>query len=347
MNTVDRFDRWAQRSPVSVPDLASYRFLFAVATLFCLPDVRWISSMPASAFNPPFGPFRLLTQPPPEWALYIIQASLVVGLVALALGTFTRASSATVAATLLLVNGLNYSYGKIDHTILWIMVPLVLLFAGWGNSLSLDALRKPARVSAAATWPLRLLALMIGVSFAVAGLGKITTGWLEVASPTVAGYVLQSHTNASDPLAMPLAALAALPIAEVSDWVVVLIEVAVLASVASWRAFRVILALLCLFHAVIALTMNIQFGWNIIVYGAFITWSTLYPSFTIAPTRVRTIGIVVLSIAVGVGAFFWSASDIVRDTANLILVLVGAAAACLYLARSSRAVLARKWSRVA
>lgn len=337
MTLTQRFDTWALRSPVDTTDLAAYRILFCVSSLLILPDVRWIARMPASAFEAPRGPFRLLTAAPEEWALVLLQVSAVVFLVLLAVGMFTRTASAGVAIALVTMGGLNFSFGKIDHSILWAIVPAILLFSGWGNSLSFDAGR--AASPPAATWPPRLLALATAVSFAWSGIAKAATGWLDPSSHTAAGYVLQDHIAAGDPVSTAMVAVAAWPGTEIADWLVVLLEVGALACVVSWPSFRVWIAVLCLFHAAIALALDIHFGWNIIVYGAFVSWSRV--PLALSLTRWKVIAGIGMA-GLGIGALFWSPGDDVRSVTNIVLVSLGSVVAALYLVRVAVRVFFRR-----
>lgn len=136
------FDRWATSGTFTYSDLAIYRIVYAVLVLISLPQISFVSDFPDSLHAPFPGPFRLLSGVPPQPILFTIQVLLALSLACVAVGLHTRMASLATGVLLLVSFGFLYSFGKVDHTILVAVVPLMLCGSGWGDRLSLDSLRR-------------------------------------------------------------------------------------------------------------------------------------------------------------------------------------------------------------
>src|SRR5262249_50765740 len=151
--------------------------IYSCCALLIVPDITWLAEYPDFMFHPPPGPFQLLSGFPSLTVLVGLEALRTVLLVLLGLCICTRFVSIATAGVLVVTYGLTYCLGKIDHTILLVVTPLILSFANWGDCLSVDALRgiqpKPQP-----QWPLRLLALAIALPLFAAAAAKVATGWL-------------------------------------------------------------------------------------------------------------------------------------------------------------------------
>ena len=367
-----RLDRWIHAGPFTAVDLGVYRIVYALYVLLTVRSFRWVSAYPDSLFDPPPGPFMLFGGFPPESFMIAVEIVLSVALVALAMGYRTTFASVVVAVLLLLGSGFSYSLGKIDHNIFTVLVPAVLAFARWGDTFSVDALRRHRAAPTATTatprstpqWPLRFLALLTGLGFFTAAVPKILSGWLDPrthAVQAVLGY--QYYLNGRTDLLAPYLVHLDLPVAwELFDASAVLLEVAFLCAVPWWRAFRVVLACATLFHLGVLLIMNIPFGGNVVVYGAFVSWSVVRdrarssPAPGPAPTRLDRArsavtgspyagaSALVLSTVIGVSA--WA----VRQAVDLsflspVLVVIGAAAGGWYLLRQAQGSLRQERRR--
>ncbi|WP_291048126.1 hypothetical protein [Herbiconiux sp.] len=259
------FDRWANRSPLIRADLARYRVVYAVLVLLTMPNELFTSSIPRAYFAPPPGPFSLLDGPPPFEVLVAFQVLLAVALAALAVGVFVVPASLVTAVCLCFLWGILFSYGKIDHSIFLVLVPLLLAVAGWSKS--------NAQIR---HWPIRLLAVLIGVGFVTAAMPKLTSGWLDPSTQATKGHLILKLFGQDPDGWLYSVATSIQPSAlwEIVDIATVVLEFSVILSVLSWKWFRVTLAVLSFFHLGVLLTFDIGFSANLIAYGAFVSWAS-------------------------------------------------------------------------
>lgn len=282
MNSVSKriatFDTWVQSGPFTVIDLALYRIFYSVSVICVAPSIQWLSEYPNSMYQPPVGLFQIFDGFPSPTALTVLELFRTFALVLLAVGFWTKWSSIAVSIALLVTYGYTYTLGKIDHTILLVLTPLVLAWSGWGDRLSADAFRRRSKgVVRCAQWPLRLLALLVGLCFFEAAAIKILTGWLSVSNQAARGHFFENLAYSSDVSAIAawIAQVTYTPAWELLDWLTVILEAGILLTVPWWRAFRIALSCATLFHLSVFILMDIRFASNLIVYAAFVSWGSL------------------------------------------------------------------------
>lgn len=230
MRIVEKFDRWVEYGPFTAEDLGIYRIIYALSVLLVAPDITWLAHYPDFMFRPPPGPLQLLSGFPSLAVLIGLEVLRSVILIMLGLGIWTKYVSIAAWLILSATYGVTFCLGKIDHTILLTLPPLVLAFANWGNRYSVDALRRSNAPSLPPQWPLRLLALLIGWGFFAAAVTKALTGWLSLSSQAsrgyfVLGFVTQGRTHW---LAQWIAEHDVLGAWEIVDWLTVAFELSIL-----------------------------------------------------------------------------------------------------------------------
>ncbi|WP_337059281.1 HTTM domain-containing protein [Kineococcus sp. G2] len=345
------FDRWVARGPFTATDLGRYRVLFAVLLLLTPSRFTWVAPFPDSFVKGPPGPFMLLRAVPPREVLVALDLLVLLAAGFLLLGLFTRTASVVVGLTLLTGNGISYSFGKIDHSIFLVLVPLVLVFARWGDAVSVDALRRRYRQDAPATgpapappqWPLRLLALLVGLGFLTAAAPKLLSGWLSPATQAVQGVMhTQYHVNGrTEFLAGTFLDVRSVLFWESVDVATVLLEGLLVLAVLNWRAWRIGIAVATLFHFGVLLMMNIGFAANVFTDAAFVAWGSLrLPAVRALPRRWLARYGWAVAVAVGAFAAFRPEEWVVPRQGQLI-VLLGALVSAWYLLRQARALLRR------
>jgi hypothetical protein len=364
---VDRFDRWVESGPFTSADLGVYRIVYAVCALFTVPNIGWLSQFPQFMFQPPPGPIELFPGFPSSTVLVGLEVLRSAALILLGLGLWTRCASIAVAALLIVTYGLTFSLGKVDHTILLVMAPLVLAFANWGERFSLDALRRPADAvpQPQRQWPLRLLALLIGWGFFTAAVTKALTGWLSFSSQAARGYFVLGYLteNRTFWLADWVATHDVRAAWEVVDWLTVIFEASILIALPWWRAFRTTLAVAATFHLGVLLIMDIDFSHAVTAYGAFVSWaavgrrmglSTLFRpivEFLNTPRTARRAQLLLCLFAAAIGCAAWTLMVQPEGTthtgliAGTVVVAVGAAIGAAYLVYEARALLAARRGR--
>ncbi len=363
MRLVERFDRWVEDGPFTAEDLGIYRIIYALSVLLVAPDITWLSHYPDFMFHAPPGPLQLLSGFPSPGVLIGLEVLRSVILVMLGLGIWTKYVSIATWLVLSATYGVTFCLGKVDHTILLTLPPLVLAFANWGNRFSVDAFRRNSEPSLQAQWPLRLLALLIGWGFFAAALTKALTGWLSFSSQAsrgyfILGFVTQGRTHW---LAQWIAQHDVLAAWEVVDWLTVAFELAILIALPWWRAFRITLAVAAIFHLVVLLIMNIDFSNAVVAYGAFVSWGAI--ARRVGSSRVGRSGLralearrallegaggrvllAVLAVAVGAASWFLMVSPTGKVSTGAIgghlIIVIGAMIGLTYLLIEASAALA-------
>jgi hypothetical protein len=256
--------------------LAVYRILYAtVILLMGLPRALWIPHYGSAFFRPPFGFTWFLEQGvPPEWFFLLLNGAATLSVIMLLAGYRTRVASLVVFVSLLSLNAWRYSFGKIDHDLMIIVVPLILAFSGWGDRLSVDSLGgRRARFYTNSPW-LLLLAAVTSVMMFTAAIQKVHTGWLEPHTLASWEHFVRSYFVLGSKNPVSTIALGS-PIPwlwKCTDLAVVALETAFLFVFPSRRWFRITCALACIFHFLAAVLMHIVFWSNVLAYAAFCNW---------------------------------------------------------------------------
>ena len=276
-------------------------------------NAEWVTRLPDSFLDPRPGPFLLMQSVPPVQVIHAIEVARVLALGALLVGWRTPTASVLVSLLTMTVYGITYSFGKIDHTILLAVTPMVLAPSGWGGRWSIDAWR--GRRPPARGWPLALLAVTFGAAYANAGLAKAMGGWWHWDTQAAQGYVLRLVRMKGDvPLGALMESLDAPVLWELVDVGTLAVEIGVLVCALRLRWFRSGLLALVALHVAIFLTMGIDFGRMAYVYAAFLPWDRAMARVgelarRLTPAARTTLGRVALGLAcVPVGVALWSTS---------------------------------------
>ncbi len=235
-----------------------------------------MSGLPADFFHPPPGPMIFFDGFPPEYLLHAFHYTLVVALIFLCLGFFTKAASIGTGILLLVLQGFIFSLGKINHDLMLVAVPLVMAFSGWGAAYSVDAQRKDkSTVTATGSgWTLTLMALITGFMFFTAGFPKILGGWLDWMTQAAEGhYFKQFFVRGRQDLLASYGQHIGSFWWELFDYGTVLFEVGFLAAIFNPRSTRIFMGLAVLFHSGTMLLLNISFVPNFLAYAAFLNWT--------------------------------------------------------------------------
>lgn len=271
---------WKSEYRIDGNSLAFYRIFFCVIFgIFFLPSYAWIGEVPKAFFTPPMLSIASLFSSFPDKSFFLfLDVAICASLVLVALGFFTRVSTGALLLAMLVGNNFQYSFGKIDHSILVLCVLLVMLVVNWGQSLSIDQIlfkRRPRNDSS--IW---LLGLLVAFGFFTAGFGKAIV-WIDFDFNTN-GFLTWLNSgyynfNRQELLAPAAVALRPLWIWEFADIAAVVFELGFIIAMLRRRFVMTWLMIACFFHLTNCLVLNIPFTPYTICYLAFIPWSKLIP----------------------------------------------------------------------
>lgn len=240
--------------------------------------------------------------------------------------------------------GFVYSLGKIDHTILLVVVPAAMAPAGWGDRFSLDAVRRRSRghsdaAEPAEQWALRWYALAVGLAFLTGAIPKLRGGWLDPTTHAVqAIQARQLHTHGHTDLLARTALDVDNPVLwELADVLTLVLEAGMVLTVLSWAGTRLAFAVAAVFHLGVWLTMNITFYMNVVAYGIVVAWDRIPVPDALRNHRAphilaRFAPLVVVGGGLGWAAVvdrFGNAAGVVHPVLLIVAALVGSG----YLAR--------------
>lgn len=326
------FSAWLDQWEEYAADLPVHRVLYAITLLMVLPRALWVKNTPDGLLFPPPGLPTFLPAPPVAWAVDLVNAALVALALVLASGRLRRIVPLGIAALLLLLGSWSYAFGKINHELLVIALPLILAFSGWSNRD--DGGDGTARGGA---WPLALLALMVALAMSTAAHAKATGGWLYPETSASRFHVLQNHvvTGRSGPLTETLLGWDAPLFWEISDLATIGMEYAFLPALLSPLLFRLACLAALAFHVGTWLSMDIAFTNNVIVYGAFVRWS-----------RVPVVGRITRAISRAISGERWAGGWGRRAPLLPVLMVAVVAAAAYTIWQEQAAMLSSRAGRL-
>ena len=252
--------------------LPAYRIVLSLLLLvFWSYNIEWVTRLPDSFLDPRPGPFLFMHTIPPVEVLRGIEIARVLALGALLVGWRTPIASVLTGVLTMALYGVAYSFGKVDHSILLAITPLLLAPSGWGRRWSIDALR--GRRPPARGWSVALLAVAFGAAYAMAGIAKLLGGWLQWDTQAAQAYALRAVRTKGDViLGGVVERIDAAVLWELADIATVGLEIGILLVALRLGWFRVGVAGLVGLHVAVFFTMGIDFGKMTYVYAAFLPW---------------------------------------------------------------------------
>lgn len=306
---VARFWRRVERATeTDAESLACFRVFYCIAVLYCwAPYFSWINRVPAGFFAPPvLSIAKLFPRFPPFPFFALLDGVLLVSLVCMAVGFRTRWFTGVYLVGLIVGQSFQYSFGKIDHSMVELSIVLAMLIADWGRAGSVDALL--GRVAASPTAELRrkqglgLFAVLLAFGMLTAGVPK-AVDWLDFDLST-SGVLCWFYPNREAVGRVYLLANfvphAPRLLLELGDYGAIALELSgFLALLGSARWFRAWLTVATLFHVLNDLTLNIPFLAQLLTYTAFVDWRRSVPrgaSLVVGLTRAPAlVGVGVIS----------------------------------------------------
>ena len=259
------------RDATSVSDEGAslFRIVYAIYVfLIAMPTFSWVGEVPQGLYEPPPWSFAGFFHGFPPTAFFKgIDLILPVLLLAVGLGVRARIAGLLFALIAIVGSSFAYSLGKIDHDILFYMVPVCMAFSNWGvgNALVPDR-TKPGFGHA-------ILACLIAFGLFTAGLEKAYV-WLDAdlgTSGFMSWFVSGYYDLGRDYLLAPLVLKLDPRLFEMADYTAVVFELSgfffLLAGRRWWLSW---LTAACAFHLVNTLLLNIAFVNYAPVYGCFL-----------------------------------------------------------------------------
>lgn len=265
--------------PTRLADLAIFRILYALYLLCQLPRGEWLRDAPQAFFSPPLGLAALGRGLPAYHWIVALNIAVVLSAAALLIGWRTRLASLAAGCGFMLLNSWCYAFGKINHDIFVVVIPLVLAFSGWGNAFSIDARKKglASLDDQSGSWAVALCCFAIGVAMFTAGFAKLTSGWLDPGLLCTYGHLISLHfINGRHTWLEKIMLEVDVPFLwKLLDWFVVMLETGFLAAIWNRRLFVTFCALAAFFHLGVWLLFDIPFGSNLVGYGVIVPFTLL------------------------------------------------------------------------
>ncbi|SIN70586.1 HTTM domain-containing protein [Agromyces cerinus] len=262
---------WIRQWATPTRTLALSRIAFAGGLLFIwVPtDAAPLGRLAGELFAPPLGPMAVLPEFPPEAFLLALELLSRAALILILMGWRTRDASLAFALSESILAGTRYSTGKIDHDILlYTVVPAVMAFSGWGETMSIDSYQsRIRRRSDHSALAVAAVALAVGAMFFTSGLAKAATGWLRPdGSALEAWATLYANSYGLPPAGTLL--LETLPgwAWKCLDLATVLFELGFFVAIALRPVARFYVIGAAIFHIGILFVLGIDFSKLVLVY---------------------------------------------------------------------------------
>lgn len=346
------YHRVVHANKVTPEGLALYRIVTALFVLLLAgpafsPYFEFASfaALPDSMYLPPPGVMQLIPGFPPEAFFHVLHVLIIVSWVAILFGYRTRIASVLATVFMLVGFGFMYSVGKINHNILFVLLPFVMSFSNWGAAWSLDA-RMQRPTGDVQLWPIPLLMLLTGFAMFTAGFPKILGGWLDPATQGAQSRFIQGFfvNDRTDLLAETALSIQSDVFWELFDLATVGFEVGFLFALLHPKTTRLFAAGAVFFHAGVMLVMNIAFPTNFIVYAAVLPWPSVAQTLrSWRPNLGRVPVAALFAAAAGVAFFFstvgspllWLDFGLASDLQPVDVLVVGSGIVCVLIASAS------------
>lgn len=267
---------WQRVLAASIVDLSSLIVLRLVIGPFMLllsaPHFGWVGRAPEGLFEPPFLSIAVLFDDfPAAWIFDVWDIVLVLLVVCICVGLKARWACLLLVAGNLLLASFAYSFGKIDHDIIYKLFPACLAFTNWGTEVAfLPDKKVKSRTQSAA---LGIFAVLIAFGMLTAGVEKAYV-WVDF-DPSSSGFFSWFNSGyfnlGRQYLAAPLILSLPPQLFELADYGAVAFETSgflfLLLGRQWWRLWLIVA---CLFHLLNTLLLNIGFIEHSLVYGVFL-----------------------------------------------------------------------------
>jgi len=239
---------------------------------------KQMANFPDGGFNPVPGIGRLFTDIPPLWFFEVSDWIIFIGYSGLLLGVGTRIWSVLVPLLVLVCKSFVFASGKIDGSILPIIIPLLFAGSDWGSYFALWSAKTSGSHN---RWPITLMSVLLGFGLFTAGILKLLGGWLATDSSMVRAYFIRNYYtfDRKGIVSDYLLSFTWHPFWEFQDWMTIFFEIGMLLVIFWPRVFRLFTILAMVFLLLVLVMLGISFIEFVIVYTLF--WVPLLPTYAL------------------------------------------------------------------
>jgi hypothetical protein len=265
--------------------LSMYRLAYCAITLIFigLPAFTWLGDNLSYLYSPPRYSLAYFFSGFPGSSFFLtITLINLISFFGILWGVRTRIVSVTYTLSSIVGYSFWYSFGKIDHNLLWLIVPLFLAFAGWGDYYSIDARTRRAKNTEKKvdedfnSMIITLFAITIAFSMFTAGFQKLITGWAIWEAEAVKGHLFENYyaLKRDKLLANFFLNMDFHLLWKSMDYSALILEVGFIISVIRRQLFGYFVAAAVIFHLLVFLMFNIVFISNLVAYLVFFDWES-------------------------------------------------------------------------
>ena len=253
--------------------LAQLRVVLGLSAIaLSMRPFTWIAEAPRALFDPPLLSIaNLVGAFPPAWSFYALQGVLIILLVCFTVGFHARKAALGAFLISVFTTSFYYSFGKIDHMFMGTLAFACLAFTNCSTVLAIRPDKTlPRKIQ---DYSLAIFAIALAFGFITAGIPK-ASAWLDLDLSTsgARGWALGASLLAEKDSFL-VHSLKNFPplLTEIIDYSVVTIELSGLVFLLiGRRAFRLWLWVLCIFHLMNLLFLNIPFTQHTQAYAIFL-----------------------------------------------------------------------------
>lgn len=276
--TNNRFwGRIVENTTVSADALGLLRIIAGFCMLFfSFKTYAWIGDVPAAFYNPPkFSLGSFVNTFPPKLFFQVCDFLLLLFVLLITIGVKAKAFTSLFVIFSIVLSTFDYSFGKINHSIILYATLACLAFSGWGNKFALIPDKYNEKESQRA---ISLLAVIIVFGMFTAGVPKLFR-WINLdmnSNGFLSWYYRGKYFYGRTHLLAPYVELLPTFMVKGFDFVAVLFELSgcfmLLRSPKTWRLW---LMMAIVFHIMVALFLNINFLTMLIPYIVFLRFDRI------------------------------------------------------------------------
>lgn len=253
--------------------LAFFRIFFSVFLLWTgLPNNSWISDIPNSAMHPPISLLTFISIIPPGWFFVLCGYAMSACLLLILIGFKPRIFAIVYTILLIITDNYAFSFGKINHSFIYILPIIVMSFSPWNKTFSF--FKEPIKETdpLSKSWPMFLLSFFFSFGMFTAAYAKYMGGWLnhDLQYSQIFFYQYRFALGWNHLLSDTFDGIKSQVFWEIMDYATVIFEATFIVSILRPKFFRLMIYFATIFHLVVLLMMNISFIISIGLYALFI-----------------------------------------------------------------------------